>query len=155
SSKPSAKWTKQAQSLIGAIGAAAFAEVVRATLGEVGKPGEIPHAHVNALGFTPDPTQVHDKHSDLLRGLVWSVSLIENDDLTTALGDTAEACFKKLAGIGPRAPKIGNACLWALSNMSTQTAVAQLGRIKSRAKHASVKKQLGKAMDTAAEKTGM
>ncbi len=154
SSKPSAKWLKQMQALVCQLGRN-FAEIVRVVLGEIGKPGPIETGPPNALGFNPDPTQVHDVHSNLLRGLVWAASLIEGDDLATELGDTTDVCFKKLTGIGPRAPKIGNACLWALANMSSEAALAQLGRIKSKAKHASVKTQLGKALDTAALKTGM
>ena len=62
---------------------------------------------------------IHDTHSDLLRGLVWCTSLAAGDELIAAVGDAAEICFKKIPGIGPRAPKIGNACLVALSNVSS------------------------------------
>src|SRR5262249_27341755 len=50
-------------------------------------------------------------HSDLLRGLVWCTSLVDEDRLTSQVGDAAEICFKKIPNVGPRAPKIGNACL--------------------------------------------
>src|SRR5262249_21372121 len=105
--------------------------------------------------FELDPTMVHDVHSDLLRGLIWCTSLVSRDELITAVGDAAEVCFKKISGIGPRSPKIGNACLTALSGVSSMVAVAQLSRLKTRAKHASIRKQLGKALDTAAAQTGM
>lgn len=154
-SKPSRKWLDQAKTRVDALGPDAFAATLATVLPEIGKPGTPPAGPVNALGFNPDPTQVHETHSDLLRGLVWCTGLVENDALIGAVGDAADACFKKLAGIGPRAPKIGNACLWALANLSSTAAVAQLSRLKSRAKHASVKTQLGKALGTAAGKTGM
>jgi hypothetical protein len=86
---------------------------------------------------------------------VWCTGLIENDELAAAVGGAAEACFKKLPNIGPRAPKIGNACLWALAHRPSSAAVAQLNRIKTRARHASIRTQLGKALDAAAEKAGM
>lgn len=155
SSKPSGKWLKQAETLVGVIGSESFSSLLIGLLAEVGKPGVPQLNQFNALGFAPDPTQIHDTHSDLLRGLAWCASVPNDDALTTALGDAAETCFKKLSGIGPRAPKIGNACLWALSSMSSTAAVAQLSRIKTKAKHASVKSQSAKAFDVASEKTGL
>jgi hypothetical protein len=155
SSKPSAKWIKDARTMIRAIGTDAAARIVISVLGEIGKPGKPAHNHSNALGFTPDPTQIHETHSDLLRGLVWCGGLIEGDALPSAIGSAADACFKKLPGIGPRAPKIGNACLWALSQASSETAIAQLSRLKVRAKHASIKTQVAKAFGAAAEQTGL
>jgi hypothetical protein len=154
-SKPSAKWTKDARALLQAIGDEPVVSVVVPVLGEIGKPGKPEHDHVNALGFTPDPTQIHETHSDLLRGLVWCAGMIEDDTLPSAIGSAADACFKKLPGIGPRAPKIGNACLWALSHASSEAAIAQLSRLKTRAKHASIKTQVAKAFGAAAEQTGM
>ena len=54
-----------------------------------------------------------------------------------------------------RGPKIGNACLYALAATSSLAAVGQLSRLQTRAKHASIRTQLAKALDTAADKTGM
>ena len=155
SSKPSMKWIKDARTTVQAIGAESIAPIVISVLGEIGKPGKPAHDHVNALGYTPDPTQIHETHSDLLRGLVWCGGLLEDDALPSAIGTAADACFKKLPGIGPRAPKIGNACLWALSQASSEAAIAQLSRLKTRAKHASIKTQVAKAFGAAAEQTGL
>jgi hypothetical protein len=154
-SKPAKKWLQQAEALIQAIGTEGFASLAAAVLAEVGKPGTPEITPVYGHPQEGDPTQVHEAHSDLLRGLVWCTGLVDSDALTTAVGDAAEVCFKKLPSIGPRAPKIGNACLWALANRSSTAAVAQLSRLKTRAKHVSIRKQLGKALDTAAEKTGL
>jgi len=155
SSKPSAAWIKDARSIVEEIGSPSVSQLLVAVLGEIGKPGTPAHDHGNALGFTPDPTQIHEAHSDLLRGLVWCGGLVEDAALPSAIGSAADACFKKLPGIGPRAPKIGNACLWALSHASSEAAIAQLSRLKTRAKHASIKTQVAKAFGTAAEKTGL
>lgn len=152
SAKPSKKWLDQAARLREAIGES-FAETLSAVLAEIGKPGTPEKVNMSGFEFVTDPTVVHSTHSDLLRGLVWSAS--GNDSLITAVGDTAEVCFKKIPGVGPRAPKIGNACLWTLSAVNNMAAVAQLSRIKTRAKHASIKKQLGKALGAAAENAGM
>lgn len=154
-SKPSGKWMRQAEELVGTIGKESFASVMGQTLAEIGKPGEPHVTNVGGLGEVNDATLIWDTHSDLLRGLVWCTSLVEDEELIGKVGDAADACFKKVPMVGPRSPKVGNACLHALSAMTNQAAAAQLGRLKTRAKHASVKKQLGKAFDTAAEKAGL
>jgi len=154
-SKPSATWIKGARSMIETIGATGVSQLLVSVLGEIGKAGQPAHDHVNALGYTPDPTQIHEAHSDLLRGLVWCGGLITDDSLPSAIGSAADVCFKKLPGIGPRAPKIGNACLWALSHASSEAAIAQLSRLKTRAKHASIKTQVAKAFGAAAQQTGL
>jgi hypothetical protein len=155
SSKPSGKWLKQAEPLIQEIGTGPFSEVLKGTLAEIGQPGVAQRKEIYGQVFILDETLIHDTHSDLFRGLVWCASLVEDDGLTVAVGDAAAACFKKLPNVGPRSPKIGNACLYSLSASSSPAAVGQLSRLKTRAKHASVRKQLEKALDTAADKTGM
>jgi hypothetical protein len=156
-SKPSGKWLKQADALVAAIGTAAFTAGLSGVLAEIGKPGtpEMRDFDFQGQMAALDPTLIHDRHSDLLRGLVWCSSLVPDDGLTIAVGDAAAACFKKVPNFGPRSPKIGNACLYALSASSSPAAVGQLARLKTRAKNASTRKQLDKALDTAAAKTGL
>jgi hypothetical protein len=155
SSKPARKWLKEAEAMVGAIGADRFAAVVRTALAGLGKVGPVPKKIMMGCEFDLDPTMVHDTHSDLLRGLIWCTSLAPSDDLVTAVGDAAETCFKKIPGIGPRAPKIGNACLTALASVSSPAAVSQLTRLKTKTKHASIQKQVGKALDSAATQAGL
>lgn len=154
-SKPARKWLGQADAFVKEIDPTAFATVLSGTLARLGQPGTPQVKDIYGHVFTLDPTLIHDKHSDLLRGLIWCASLVNDDGLTLAVGDAAEVCFKKIPGVGPRAPKIGNACLYALAATSSPTAVGQLSRLKSRAKHASTRKQLARALDAAADKTGM
>jgi Domain of unknown function (DUF4132) len=154
-SKPSGKWQKQAQDMLSSIGIQAFASVMGAVLAEIGKPGIERYQTIYGQTFLLDPTQVHDAHSDLLRGLVWCTSLADEDPLTAQVGDAAEICFKKIPNVGPRAPKIGNACLWALANQSSEAALAQISRIKAKARHASTRSTLEKALHVASAKTGL
>jgi Domain of unknown function (DUF4132) len=154
-SKPSGKWLKQAHEALVSIDVQAFASVLGTVLTEIGKPGIERTQAIYGRTFPLDPTQVHDTHSDLLRGLVWCTSLVDNELLTSQVGDAAETCFKKIPNVGPRAPKIGNGCLWALANKSSATALAQISRIKSTAKHASTRSTLEKALHVASEKTGL
>ncbi len=155
SSQPSQKWLRAAEALVESVSPAAVAAALVPVLGQVGKAGTPPKFHIYGHTFDGDATQVHDTHSDLLRGLVWCASLAADDDLIRAVGDAAEVCFKKIPGVGPRSPKIGNACLWALSNVESPAAVARLSRLKTRVKHVSIRKQLGRALDRAAAKAGM
>lgn len=153
--KPSQKWLRQARALLPTVGESAFVAALISTLAEVGKPGKPAVSYILGHPVDSDPTIVHDTHSDLLRGLVWCASLVPQDEVIAAIGDAADVCFKKIPGVGPRAPKIGNACLIALSAVSSTAAVAQLSRLKTKSKHVSIQKQLGKALDTAAQKTGL
>jgi hypothetical protein len=154
-SKPSRKWLKQAAALLQPIGHHHFACTTAAVLAQIGKPARTPPRRFSGIGDQTDPTLIHEAHSDLLRGLVWCTSLIADEKLTQAVGAAADACFHKIPWIGPRSPKIGNACLFALSQHTELKAVAELSRLKTRAKHASIKKQLGKSLDAAAERVGM
>jgi len=153
--KPSKKWLTEAEKRIAAIGTEPCSELLQTTLAQVGKPGTPQKTKFYGHVYDNDPTLVHNTHSDLLRGLVWCTSLVSSDPLIGAVGDAAEICFKKIPNVGPRAPKIGNACLWALSAVQSMTAVAQLSRLKTKAKHVSIRKQLGKALDSAAQNAGM
>ena len=155
SSKPSKKWLKTAGELLAPIGQQAFASVIIPCLAAIGQPGTSQRVIHGGWTHHTEPTLIHDTHADLLRGLVWTVSLVPLEQLIGAVGDAAEMCFKKIPNVGPRSPKIGNACLHTLSDMNQLAAVAQISRIKTRAKHASIRKQLAKALERAAEKTGM
>jgi len=154
SSKPSGKWLKEVSSLIEYIGKESFVSVLLAVLPEIGKPGAVETREMDIDTLQSDPTQVHTVHSDLLRGLVWGASLIENESLVQVVGNTADVCFKKIRDVGPRAPKIGNACLYTLAN-SGFAGVAQLSRIESRVKHASSRKQVARALNMAAANAGI
>ncbi len=154
-SKPSQKWLKQARAFLEPIGPKPFAELAASVLAQIGKPAPVPPRRMSGMGDQTDPTLIHEEHSDLLRGLVWCTSLVDDEDLIAAVGAAADACFHKIAWIGPRSPKIGNACLFALSQQTNLKAVGELSRLKTRIKHASAKKQLGKSLDAAADRAGM
>ena len=137
------------------IGTDHVAKVLTRVFEAVGSPGKPePYVMGGFQGFH-DETQVHSKHVDMLRGLVWATARCWTDELVTVIGDMAERCFQKIPGIGPRCPKIGNACLTSLSSLATHAAVAQLGRLKARAKHASTKKQIERAFEKAAANAGL
>lgn len=155
SSKPTKKFIKQATLLLDSIGQTEFIKVISPVLSSVGQPGECERRNQYGRIYYAEETEIHDKHVDRLRGLVWSTSLVDSESLVSIVGDAAEKCFQKIREVGPRSPKIGNACLFALSTLANELAVAQLGRLKSRAKHASTRKQIAKAFHHAATNAGM
>src|SRR5690606_1129166 len=91
-----------------------------------------------------DATLVSQKRADALRGLLWCVGEDSARDpvLLSAIGGAAERCYKKVANVGPRAPKIANACVLQLSLAGGQHAITELSRLATRVKHASSKKQI-------------
>lgn len=154
-SKPSQKWLRTAEALQRSLDSAALVAVLVDVLAAIGKPGAAQRFNHGGHIFFGDETQVHDTHANLLRGLIWSTSLLDDERLIAPLGDAAEKCFQKIPEVGPRCPKTGNACLIALSSLPNEHAVAQLGRLKSRAKHASTRTQIAKAFERAAQRMGI
>jgi hypothetical protein len=129
-SKPSGRWLKTAQAAVEAFGAERFGATMVRVLERVGVSGGVPVLVPSFYSeWRPaDPTLISPKHSDLLKGLIWALAPQADATAVQALGDAAERCFKKVPGVGPRAPKIGNACLQALALARAPNAVAQLLR---------------------------
>lgn len=152
--KPSKKWLKAAEEILKPIGGEPYAGVMVELLGQIGQVGS--RTERVMICYSPlEPTMIDETNADLLRGLIWSCALVKDPALIAALGQAAEQSYKKLTGIGPRAPKIGNACVNTLAILEDFAAVAQLSRLSTRVKHASVKKQINKALKAAAEKLGV
>jgi hypothetical protein len=106
--------------------------------------------------FAPDPTWLFaSSNAQALKGLVWICSTLDDPAVCRMLGDTAEICFKKIREIGPRCPKVGNACLYSLSVMPGPEAVAQLSRLKTKVKHASSRRMTDKALGAVADRSGL
>ncbi len=154
-SKPSKKWLKSARLLVDEIPEPQFVDLLCGTLAAIGKAGAPQKVIEGGWIHYSDPTEIHTTYADMLRGLVWSSSLLDHEDLINAVGNAAEKCFQKVPDVGPRSPKIGNACLIALSSISSLYAVSQLGRLKSRARHVSTRKQIARALERAAINAGM
>jgi|GEM_PF-6446077 len=62
-------------------------------------------------------TRLDEENSTLLKGLAWCCADLEQTALADALGDTAIEGYHKISGLGPRAPKVARACIYALSQM--------------------------------------
>ncbi|MBS1952635.1 MAG: WGR and DUF4132 domain-containing protein [Cyanobacteria bacterium SZAS-4] len=151
---PSATWTKRVKEYVDAVGDDGFVEYFHKWFTLIPKKGsrtgELPG------GWGTDMADVfHPQNVEILKGLAYCCVGRTDERLASALGDAAEASFKKVTGFGPRCPKLGTACVHALSSMNTKESVAQLTRVQAKAKHASVKTQIDKALNNAATKSGM
>jgi hypothetical protein len=158
SAKPSKRWLKTMGECVAEIGSHQVAVALSHVLSCVGLPA--PEAPLRVYedyeySETLDATIPHDIHSELLRGLCWSIGVCRDDRLIQAVGKCGEVCYAKIRNYGPRAPKIGNACVVGLSESGSPLAVAQLSRMNDSVRHASSKKQIGKALDRAAEAAGL
>lgn len=90
----------------------------------------------------------------LLRGLVWLARGFPDPETATAVGNLAASTLTKVPYHGPRSAKVANACLSTLAEMGPAGA-AQLGRLRTAAKHASTRDRLDEAIAAAAERQGV
>ncbi|HEX4070280.1 MAG TPA: DUF4132 domain-containing protein, partial [Planctomycetaceae bacterium] len=70
--------------------------------------------------------------------------------LTRTITGVALSAYKKVPGVGPRAVKVANGAVYALSQLATTEAVGQLAMLKLRVKFATAQKEIGKAFDATA-----
>jgi hypothetical protein len=153
SSKPAQKWSRAARELVEALGRDAFKEHVVRWFELVALPRPI-HCEARSR-WQPDPDLlITDRNSRILKGLAWSCAGLADEEVSRALSNLAEVCFKKVRNLGPRCPRVGNACLYALSSTSSKDAAAQLSRLDQRVKQPTAKKRISKSLDSAAELTG-
>lgn len=152
-SKPSAKWTKGLQPLLETIGKEAFRERLLAWFPLIDKPRT--RTTGNHPGAREGTMYLSDEHMDVLRGLVWACPLVETRELTRALTALAVSCYKKIPGLGPRATRVGNACIYALGQMHSLDAVGQMALLKVKMKFGTAQKELEKALAVSAEALGL
>lgn len=138
--KPANSWLRLAARHVDAIGHDAFARELVAWISIVARPTQ---------------TALTDRNSLILRGLVWSCISIDSALLSRAIGDLAEAMFRGTPNIGPRSRKVGNACLYALSMIPGAEPLIQLSRLSLRLKGTQVQRDIEKALQVVAQRTGM
>src|SRR5918998_1450494 len=78
-----------------------------------------------------------------------------NPEVARALTALAISAYRKIPGTGPRAPRVGNACVWALGEMPGQDGLAQLSILKSKVRFGTAQRMIETAMATAARREGL
>lgn len=145
-SKPSPAWDQRAEGLIGALGTDRVRTTVLPWLGLVGRPRTF---ELERGQYEPDVNSAYDPYNaNALRGLAWLLSLLPpHPDTARALGALVETSLKKVAGMGPRNPKVANAGVIALARIDSEAALAELARLATRITY----KATAKIVDTALE----
>lgn len=156
--KPTKKWSDHAKELIKTIGEEDFAARLIDWLPLVDKPA-IVERRQQFPGSTYvrryDPMEICEPHLEAIKGLVWMAGLMNIDDLTRVLGFVGVSAYRKIPGTGPRATRVGNACVWALGNIGSDTALSQLAIMKVRVKFGTAQIAIGKALQSLADACGV
>ena len=92
-----------------------------------------------------DQIQASSANATILQGLVWLCSTSEDPDIAFALAGLAISSYRI------KAVKIGNACLWALSNMPIREGIAQLHILREKLTNRSAQKKIEKTLEVTAE----
>ncbi|MGC0401058.1 hypothetical protein RKD27_003702 [Streptomyces sp. SAI-126] len=152
--KPSAKWDQQASALVGPLGADHVRETVLPWLALVGRPRTF---ELERGPYEPDINSAYDPYNaNALRGLAWLLSLLPpHPDTARALGALVETSLKKVAGLGPRNPKVANAGVNALARIDSEAALAELARLATRVTYKNTAKLLDAALETRAVALGL
>jgi hypothetical protein len=152
--QPTSKWLDAAKRLVAAVGRAEFKRHVLTWLPLVDKRRTQVIEHWPE--HLPNPNLlIIEPHADILKGVAWCTGLAEDGALARVLTDLAQSAYRKVPLIGPRAVKIGNACVTALGMMPGLDAVGQLAVLKVRVKFRPAQKGIEHGLSAAARRAGV
>ncbi|MCA9078969.1 MAG: DUF4132 domain-containing protein [Planctomycetaceae bacterium] len=156
SSRPTKKWLKTGGKLVEVIGDSRVADSLARWLPSVSKGRSLRKLGVFAHSELGSTDAMPDENATCLRGLLWLIPILpQANELVRLITAVAISTYKKVPGVGPRAVKVGNAAVYALSQIATEEAVGQLAMLKVRVKFASAQKEIEKAFNAAAESLGL
>ncbi len=99
-------------------------------------------------------TFLTSRNIQLLRSMVWTSAVLNDDDLNQTVEELGLWSFKKLSGHGSVSAKLGNACIYAFSKLPYQDGVSRLTKFRAKIKYPSVHKLISKAIKSVAESEG-
>ncbi|MGH7136901.1 MAG: hypothetical protein ACREHD_14270, partial [Pirellulales bacterium] len=133
-SKPTSKWIATASRLVEALGGETVAHALAGWLALVDKPPQLPRISfqtVDTRDLLSARALMNEQNIVCLRGLLWLAPTLPcRDELLRPVGAVALSAYKKVPGVGARAIKVGNAAIYALSQMASTDAVGQLAMLK-------------------------
>ncbi|WP_030154894.1 DUF4132 domain-containing protein [Streptomyces sp. NRRL S-244] len=152
--KPTAKWEKTGRALVKEAGEDAVRERLLGWLRLVGAPRTLA---LDEHQYGPNPNDTYDPYNaNALRGLAWLLSFLPpHPDTARALGALVETSLRKVAGLGPRGPKVANAGVTALSRIDSEAALAELARLATRVTFKGTLKMLDSALEARAVALGL
>ena len=161
SGKPSAKWLKAARGLIKSAGKS-FSADAAAWLAKASAGRSLPMLGAFAGDSRGAADTFNDGNATVMRGLAWMLALAPTKATPRAAADLLATSIKKVPGVGPRAVKVANGCVWSLGEMAGSTdqavrdaALAQLARLRARVTFKTTLKEIDKALDRAAAAAGV
>lgn len=148
-SQPTQRWRKTMAELIGRLPAGDFDERFLAWTHLIFEPR-------TGMVLKPEQSQLlHTEHDVELRGLIWATIGTRDKRVVDAVSRLSELAFQKVRDHGPVSIKIGNACLFALSHASAESAVEELGVLESRLKSRTAKKSIKKNLKAVASERNL
>ncbi|GAA1963252.1 DUF4132 domain-containing protein [Kitasatospora viridis] len=151
--KPSRKWLQTGSQLIDAMEPLAVRAAIVEWLELARLPRPVPLRH--SYGGATDPLQWDPYNVDALRGLCWLLSLLPADaDSARTLAAVVETALRKLPGVGPRSPRVANAAVYALAQVSGTDGLAQLARLSAKVTAKGTMKQIAAALEARATVLG-
>ena len=149
--KPTKTWLKKAEELVKKIGLKVFRESMESWLPLVNKPRTAPPQ--GSHSYTSDNTHLLvESNISILKGLAWCCSQFNDKKMARCLRDLAISAFKKIPDKGPRAVRLGNACIYSLSVNESMEALHQLAFLKIKIRFKSALKLIEKSLNSAAER---
>ncbi len=152
-SSPSVKAAKNLRELWSEVAKRNAEQVVTSWLTLVERP-RTERASGTAISSTPDFWICHG-NQEVLRGLCWTLGALGSTSFVRCLGGTALSCFRKIPSVGPRAVKVANAAIWALSQIPGPDALGQLAMLRVKVKFIPAQKAIEKALTAAATREGL
>jgi hypothetical protein len=152
SGRPSGEWLATGRKLVNEVGGDDVQQALLRWLPRVAD-GQTIRKLPNYLGDIRGTADVmNEENATVLKGFLWLVPVTpQPGELVRALTAVALSAYRKAPGVGPRAVKVGNAAVYALSEMGSTDAVGQLAVLKARVKFGTAQKEIEKAFTTAAE----
>jgi hypothetical protein len=156
SSRPSAKWLKTADKCVSDLNGERVREALDRWFPLVTQGRSIGKLGQYAGDARGAANTMEEENATCLRGLLWMApTLPRPEELARQIAGVALTAYKKVPGVGPRAVKVGNAAVYALSQIATTEAVGQLAMLKVRVKSGSAQKEIEKAFMASAEALGL
>jgi hypothetical protein len=154
--RPSEKWLKQAARLSAEFGTDSWQRSLQRWLPLVSQGQSVRKLGSWSGDARGGANTMNDENANCLRGILWLVpKLPQANELSRLVTGVALSAYKKVPGVGPRAVKVGNAAVYALSQLHTKEAVGQLAMLKVRVKFGTAQKEIEKAFNAAAEALGL
>ena len=98
---------------------------------------------------------IEQQYVDLLKGMLWTLSLYQDPKTLQAVDELVVVCFKKIIGKGAAAPSVGNAGIYVLAQADGVTGIKHLSKLKLNIRQNNTHKLIQKYIEKKATSVGM